>query len=196
MKYTGVYVWNLIGTDKYYVGQSIDVCARTMQHLASIEDPDCNTKWAKALKEFGPLAFEIIRGVPCSTDKEKLDALEVELIQQYNAYYDGFNSTRGNHWDKKTVEDAVKTSREQRMLPVTSELAKTIYTNISTISEFMPNDIPIGIKDYAVRKINELLNLIYDAMDADTELVTANKDNFTAFFPNWMHFHSLSGQLP
>ena len=132
MKYTGVYVWNLIGTDKYYVGQSIDVCARTMQHLASVEDPESNTKWAKALKEFGPQAFEIVRGVPCTADKEKLDALEVELIQQYNAYYDGFNSTRGNHWDKKTVEAAVKTSREQRMLPVTSELAKTIYTNIRT----------------------------------------------------------------
>jgi len=57
-------------------------------------------------------------------------------------------------------------------------MTERIYTNISDISEFMPNDIPIGIKDYAVRKINELLNLIYDAMDADTELVTANKDNF------------------
>lgn len=56
-------------------------------------------------------------------------------------------------------------------------MTERIYTNISAISKFMSNDIPIGIKDYAVRKINELLNLIYDAMDADTELVTANKDN-------------------
>lgn len=57
-------------------------------------------------------------------------------------------------------------------------MTERIYTNISAISKFMPNDMPIGIKDYAVRKINELLNLIYDVMDADIELVTANKDNF------------------
>lgn len=132
MKYSGVYVWNLIGTEKYYVGQSIDVCARTMQHLASIEDPACNTKWARALKENGPLAFEIIRGVPCPSDKNKLDELEVKLIQEYNAYYDGFNSTRGNHWDKTIVKDAVVTSREQRMLPVTKSNAKIIFNNVKS----------------------------------------------------------------
>lgn len=76
-------------------------------------------------------------------------------------------------------------------------MTERIYTNISAISKFMSNDIPIGIKDYAVRKINELLNLIYDAMDADTELVTfglwGNKKVFkkTIWFRNNSCFYKL-----
>lgn len=57
-------------------------------------------------------------------------------------------------------------------------MTERLYTNIEAINNFMPNHIKAEVKEFTVRKTNQLINLIYDAMEADTELVTINNDNF------------------
>lgn len=155
----GIYLWTLKGTNLRYVGQSIDVFNRIQQHLASINDPNADTQWCNALKnnDLNNFKCEIIEF--CSRDK--LDEREAYWINYYDAYYNGFNSTRGNHRNVTTIKKEISNARSQIMLPVLN----TIEQKINSIVKYYKNKNILVIGTFGSTLINNLIdkgNIVYN----------------------------------
>ena len=96
-KITGCYVIHNIEKDKYYVGQSKDVLKRLKQHFNGTTPK--NVIFAEdyylSKIENKEALFEV-RIIPCET-KDELDKKEKSLIEQYDAFINGYNGTNGNN---------------------------------------------------------------------------------------------------
>lgn len=95
-KIIGCYIIRNKENKKCYVGQSKDVLKRIRQHFKGTipnnvifaEDYYC------ALSEIRDNLFEI-KIIPCET-KDELDRTEKQLIEDYDAFNNGYNGTSGN----------------------------------------------------------------------------------------------------
>lgn len=96
-KILGCYIIRNRENNKCYVGQSKDIIARLNQHFKGTEPS--NIIFAKDYYESElsdkSLLFEV-RIVQLST-KDEMDDTEKELIAEYDAYINGYNSTSGNN---------------------------------------------------------------------------------------------------
>lgn len=97
----GIYGFKNKVTNKWYIGQSINVEARFVQHiLDSLKNDSELVKFHKALKrypfELGYWEFHIFENNEGFT-KEQLNKLEAQYINLYDAKNSGYNSTKGNH---------------------------------------------------------------------------------------------------
>ena len=93
----GIYiVINLINGHKY-VGQSKNIQKRfTNHHCVDYLNPkNCcyNTKFYRALRKYGLDHFIVAVLEECKV--EELDKKEIQYIQQYDSFKNGYNSTRG-----------------------------------------------------------------------------------------------------
>ena len=95
-KIIGCYVIRNVELNKYYVGQSKDVLKRvTQQHFKGTEPK--NIIFAKDYynsKINKDRLFEV-KIIPLDT-KDELDAMEKELIEEYDSFNNGYNGTAGN----------------------------------------------------------------------------------------------------
>ena len=91
----GIYKITCNETGKCYIGQSIDIENRWMQHICATKYETDNNKFYNAMRKYGyeNFTYEIIE--ECSNSQEELDNRERYWIEQYNSYYDGYNSTKG-----------------------------------------------------------------------------------------------------
>lgn len=85
---TGIYLLKFEGTNKVYVGQSIDIYKRFTEHKLSFKLGLCSEKLKYAFSTFGTPSLLIL--TECS--KEELDKEENEAIEIFNAVVDGFNT--------------------------------------------------------------------------------------------------------
>lgn len=89
-KYEGVYVIFNKTKGKYYVGQGIDLFNRVNSHFTGKGNGDVYADY-KYGDEF------TIKLIPLKkSGYKKLNALEKDTIFTYNAYFTGYNKTRGN----------------------------------------------------------------------------------------------------
>lgn len=83
----GIYLLKFTGTDKVYVGQSVNIEYRYKKHIQSLKRGSSNYKLQQAFKEFGtPSLFILIEA-----DKKDLNECENEAIQIFNSVHYGFN---------------------------------------------------------------------------------------------------------
>jgi group I intron endonuclease len=83
----GIYRLVFTGTDKCYVGQSINIEARFKQHLSSLEKRKANYKLLEAYDAYGTPSLEVL----CECSKQELNTLEEEAISIFNSVTNGFN---------------------------------------------------------------------------------------------------------
>ena len=87
----GVYViTNKTKGDYVYVGQSIDAVNRVSTHISGRGNIDVHVDFSKG--DEMTVAFIRLK----DTNFVTLDKLEKHLITKHNAYYKGYNKTRGN----------------------------------------------------------------------------------------------------
>lgn len=148
----GVYLWTQKSTGLKYIGQSIDVFNRIQQHLASIQDPNALTKWCKALKtnDINDFKCEIIEF--CT--KDKLDEREAYWINHFDTYYNGFNSTKGNHRSINSIKKDLSNAKNQIMLPVLNSIEKSI----DNIVKYYKNKKILIIGTFGSTLINNLIS--------------------------------------
>lgn len=86
----GVYLLRFKGTDKVYVGQSLDIEDRFRIHRTKFKCSNHSKKLLEAFKFFGYPSLDIL--LECAP--EELDTNENEAIDIFNAVENGFNSCK------------------------------------------------------------------------------------------------------
>ena len=89
--FVGVYILHNTYNDKYYVGQSVHVLKRLCQHFNGKGCEDVYRDYTRGMP------FEIQCVSLAGSGYDNLNKLERDYIRYYNAYYNGYNKTRGNH---------------------------------------------------------------------------------------------------
>ena len=84
----GIYTLNFVGTDKVYVGQSVNIENRFIAHKKYMRAGRANYKLQEAYTKFGIPILKII----CETDnKDELNELESEAFSIFDCIANGFN---------------------------------------------------------------------------------------------------------
>ena len=89
--FVGVYILHNTYNNKYYVGQSVHVLKRLRQHFNGKGCEDVYKDYCRGMP------FEIQCIALANSGYDNLNKLERDYISYYNAYYSGYNKTRGNH---------------------------------------------------------------------------------------------------
>lgn len=88
---TGIYCLQFGNINKVYIGQSINIERRFVQHKRHFLQNLSSQKLQEAYNTLGIPKLKVL--VICN--KEELDYYETKCINLYNSYIDGFNSTSG-----------------------------------------------------------------------------------------------------
>ncbi len=84
----GIYKLNFIGTDKVYIGQSINIERRFTAHKNSFKNSSASKKLLAAYTAYGYPTLSI----ECVCESDSLSSSEDRLIQLYDSFKNGFNS--------------------------------------------------------------------------------------------------------
>ena len=88
----GIYKLNFKGTDKVYIGQSVNsVTARYKQHLSTLTRGDGSPKLQEAYNLYGLPSLELIE----ECNPSSINAREIYYIDRYDSLFNGFNATIG-----------------------------------------------------------------------------------------------------
>lgn len=85
----GIYRLIFEGTNKCYIGQSINIEKRYLEHLRSFELGTASKKMLLAYSAYGKPSLDILLD---NIDKQELNSLENEAIEIFDSYHNGFNS--------------------------------------------------------------------------------------------------------
>lgn len=91
---TGIYCLQFNGTDKVYIGQSVNIERRYQQHKRTFIRKEATKKLQEAYQEFGAPELKIL--LVCQSTS--LDLYEDIFISYYNSYTNGFNSYPTANW--------------------------------------------------------------------------------------------------
>lgn len=157
------------GIEKYYVGQTV----RTMEQRAGKDgtgyhwdDPNCDYKFARAIKKWGWDAFE--GRVLEEVYEEDLDELEKFYIKYFDSYENGYNTTlggegtRGYNYNEEAKKRQSKAQRKRFEDPKEREkMGKTQRKRFEDPKEREKCGQP-GEKNYGAKKVycNEL-NILF-----------------------------------
>jgi group I intron endonuclease len=84
----GIYILKFKGTNKVYVGQSVNIKTRYLQHINSMKAKRSSDKLINAYITYGIPTLEII--LECQSSE--LDDAETEAIEIFDSFNNGFNS--------------------------------------------------------------------------------------------------------
>lgn len=87
----GIYKLQFNGTNKVYIGQSVNIEARHKKHIYNMRANNTSDKLQYAYNTYGEPKYEILH--ECTP--EELDKYEIQYISLYDSYEDGLNSTVG-----------------------------------------------------------------------------------------------------
>lgn len=102
------YVYEIVckNNDKKYIGITNNPNRRFVEHLKSI--PDCNRKLYRAIRKYGKDAF--VMNIILIGSRNYCGEFEVKLIELYDTYNNGYNSSLGGEgtehyipWNKNTT---------------------------------------------------------------------------------------------
>ena len=115
----------MIGIYKYenkinghcYIGQSIDLEQRHYAHKSSAFNEKANdydSQFHKAIRKYGWDCFDykiIIEVPPEEYSKQLLDELEIDMIEKYNSFHNGYNATKGGDDNPNRGQEGEKNGR-------------------------------------------------------------------------------------
>lgn len=146
----GIYLLKFNGTNKVYVGQSVNIDNRILRHKNNLEHNVASKKLQEAYLCYGIFTYDIL----CECEEQELDILEKEAIDLYDSYYNGLNSRNGStvgnglkgdqnpgsKFSNEQVIDVFKLLVSDKDLTY-KEIANTTNTNISLVKS-----IKIGVR--------------------------------------------------
>lgn len=97
----GIYYFRNHVNNKYYVGQAVNLRNRFKSHISNFKASRYDTPLYRAMKKYGIDNFEyqIIKTVEEAGQEEDLkillDKWEIQYIEKYNSYHNGYNQTLG-----------------------------------------------------------------------------------------------------
>lgn len=115
-KLAGIYIFKNNINGKCYIGQSIKLRSRIKDHLRNAKNMKIDLPIYRAINKYGFHNFSIdilesfVPDPEESTESiiKRLDDLEIKYIEEYKAYADGYNCTKGGDFGvlglKMTVE--------------------------------------------------------------------------------------------
>jgi len=83
----GIYILKFTGTNKVYVGQSVDINRRFAVHLRKLKNGSANYKLQAAYETLGTPVLEVL----CECDRSELNATEEEAFEIYDSINNGYN---------------------------------------------------------------------------------------------------------
>lgn len=83
----GIYVLKFYGTEKVYVGQSVNIEKRYRNHIQRLKNGTHNYKMLEAYSRYGEPKYTIL----CETSSEELNSLEMEAFELFDSINNGFN---------------------------------------------------------------------------------------------------------
>lgn len=86
----GIYMLTF-GDDKKYIGLSVDINRRIMEHKNSLIAGNASKRLQDAYNEYGMFTYEVLEN--CTEDM--LSELEIKYIEAYDTYKNGLNSNGG-----------------------------------------------------------------------------------------------------
>lgn len=90
----GIYCIKNKENGKVYIGQTVDIRKRWVQHQCDLEAGRHDNKYLQAdWKKYGKQAFEMFVIEKCEI--EQLHEKEIEWIKKYSAFGNGYNMTEG-----------------------------------------------------------------------------------------------------
>ena len=146
----GIYMLVFEGTDKVYIGQSVNIEKRYKQHLLSMRNRECSPKLLNAVGTFGYPKMEILSECLVS----ELDEQEDDGIEIYNSVDNGFNTySRANEAPTYTGKYGYGNTKYPKdiIISALNYLVDTDFT-YSQISEI------IGIPTATISNISSLLS--------------------------------------
>lgn len=84
----GIYKLSFAGTDKVYIGQSVNIEKRFIQHKSDMVGGRASPRMLEAYKLYGLPELEIL----CTCSSQELSVLEEEAINIFNSVSNGFNT--------------------------------------------------------------------------------------------------------
>lgn len=196
----GIYRLCFSGTTKVYVGQSVNIEKRYLQHLNDFKNNLSAPKLLNAFTLYGKPTLDIL--VECTVSE--LDSCEEESIQIFNSVIDGFNSYNYSNQapvQKGTEAGNAKYSEEQILTALTlltvSGNTINMVTNITginrnTIVGIMSGSCHIWVKE----KHKELLKSANDILVETNRLnrVSLCKNIFSVKAKNIKYLKVISPQ--
>lgn len=135
----GIYIFKNNINGKCYVGQSVSLRKRIKHHLSSIRTGRYDLPIYRAINKYGLHNFTIdilesfIPDPDLTTEQlvRKLDEMEIKYIEEYNAYTEGYNCTKGGDYGvlglKMTPEQRKKVSENTKKLLADGVFGKRVY---------------------------------------------------------------------
>ena len=108
-----IYGWYCIVTDKWYIGQTIDPERRFKQHINDVINKKDNNIFHRALRKYG-LENWVYCVLEDNVLKENLNLKEIEWIEYYDSFYNGYNLTTGGDTNYIVSEEYRRKLSESR----------------------------------------------------------------------------------
>ncbi len=138
-KLAGIYIIKNNVNGKCYIGQSVKLRSRLKDHMRNAKNGKLDLPIYRAINKYGFHNFtvDILESFipdPNISNLEliqTLDKLEIEYIEKYNAYTEGYNCTKGGDFGvlglKMTEEQKKKVSENTKKLVANSTFGKRVH---------------------------------------------------------------------
>ena len=149
--------------NKCYIGQSIDIETRWLQHIHEGKRGTNKGKLYPAMYHDGieNFIFEVIE--ECPLEQEKLDERERYWIEYYNSYEEGYNSTRGgqneNSWIynpeliRQLWDEGYPTGKIAQIVGCGSTTVNNRLQGYKDFNTFTSHQRSCGIKSHILRNV-------------------------------------------
>ena len=89
------HITNLLN-DKKYIGQTINIDHRLEEHFSALKNDEHHShKLQRAYNLYGEENFQVSYRIVHCLNEIELDKIEMQEIEKYNSYYEGYNETQG-----------------------------------------------------------------------------------------------------
>lgn len=135
----GIYLFKNIINGKCYVGQSVNLRSRIKDHMRNAKNGKLDLPLYRAIRKYGFHNFTLDL-LECFTPDlnmsnerliKKLDELEIRYIEEYKAYTEGYNCTKGGDFGvlglKMTEKQKKKVSENTKKLIAEGLFGKRVY---------------------------------------------------------------------
>jgi predicted GIY-YIG superfamily endonuclease len=146
MSICGIYLLRFKGTNKVYIGLSVNIEARFNNHRYNFINNTASDKLQKAYNMYGMPSLEIL----CEASPEELEKYEKEAIQIFDSIENGFNSRDGGATGAGVEVSGEKNGRAKHNKEVYISVFKLLISNknysYKEIAEI--NSVSIQIVDH------------------------------------------------
>lgn len=138
-KLAGIYIIKNNLNGKCYIGQSVKIRSRIKDHMRNAKNGKLDLPIYRAINKYGfhNFTIDILESFIPDADMtntdliKQLDQLEIKYIEEYNAYTDGYNCTKGGDFGvlglKMTEEQKKKVSENSKKLVASGVFGKRVH---------------------------------------------------------------------